>query len=474
MQHVIYDKSDGMILMIQKSGSLKITEESANLMFPNRQVGVWRMGDRSLDVKTNKIALDEKGNPKGIVIYEGQSFYEIDSFRNKPLHSEKIIYKGVFFDHGGYANMNREIVFRLSKKTDIDLKIEIIPSGRQIDNLTFERLSYLSRNNIKNSEAVNIIGFTPMATNVTNYNIFFTMMETETLHPDFAKACNTYADAIFTPTRWNKDVFIKGGIKKPIYVIPLGVNTDIYKPGVEKLPISCRELPSGKKIEKFPSFNYISLFGWSYRKGIDVIVKAFCEQFTSKDDVGFIICSRYMGSSDRQHQRVVEKDILDFMKNYSDPPRIYYYGENTPIEQMPNLMANGNCFVWGSRGEGYALPIVEGGVMELPIVSTYNSAMTDYLTEENSFLVHTDRFITAPRNISCISPYYAGQLFPELGKEVICEFGKRMKEVYNNYSLATKKAKLFASQIRENYSWDKCSDNVYETLKKMKEEKKNG
>lgn len=471
MQYVIYDKNDGMILSVKKNGSGKVTKEAAQCMFPDRKVGVWVMGDRILSVKNNRVALTDKGEPKGLTVFDYEKEFEIENFINKTVNPSKIVYKGVFFDHGGYANMNREIVFRLSQRPDVDLRVEIIPSGKQIDNFTFEKLNYLSRKNIRKAEAVNIIGFTPMAADVSHYNVFFTMMETQSLHPDFAKACNAYADAIITPTYWNKDVFIKGGIKRPIYVAPLGVNIDIYKPGLEKLPISCRELPSGKKVDTFPSFNYITLFGWSYRKGIDVLIKAYCDQFTSKDDVGFIICSRYMGSSDIKAQRVVERDILSFMQGYADPPRVYYYGENTDITKMPNLMANGDCFLWGSRGEGYGLPVMEAGALNMPVVSTYNSAMTDYLREDNSFLVETDRCVVAPRNVACISPYYVGQLFPELGREVVKKFGERIKEVYNNYSFAKKKAEVFSSEIRKKYNWDVCAEKVLSILKQLKEKK---
>jgi len=467
MQYIVYDKHDGSILLIKKGGSVKITVDSAKSMFEGKDVGVWKMEDRILSVKNNKIALDKNGDPRGIIIYEGVKEYEIDDFGKKNVNAKKIVYKGVFYDHGGYANMNREIALRLAKMEDVDLRVEIVPSGKQIDNLTFEKLNYLSKKNIPASGSVNIVGFTPMGTDVSNFNIFFTMMETQTLHPDFANVCNRYADAIMTPTMWNKDVFLKGGIRRPIHVVPLGVSTDIYKPGVPKLPIQCRELPSGKLENKFPSFNYITLFGWSYRKGIDVILKSYCDRFTSKDDVGFIICSRYMGGSDKKQKRIVERDILGFMKNYSDPPRVYYYGESTPIESMPNLMANGDCFIWGSRGEGFGLPIIEAASMGIPVVSTYNSAMTDFLTEDNSFIVHTDKFVTAPRNITCISPYYVGQLFPELGDSVIKKFGERMREVYDNYSLAERKASVFSSQIKEKYTWDICAKNVYKVLKKI-------
>jgi len=94
--------------------------------------------------------------------------------------------------------------------------------------------------------------------------------------------------------------------------------------------------------------------------------------------------------------------------------------------------------------------------------------MTDYLTEDNSFLVETDRFVTASKDISCISPYYVGQLFPELGKPVVKKFGERMREVYENYSLAQKKAKIFSAQIKSEYNWDVCTEKLIDVISKLK------
>ena len=467
MQSIVYDKNNGTILLIKTCDGIdKITIPMAERMFPSRKIGIWKIENKMLNVKSNRISLNPDGTPRGIVLFEEKKEeIQIEDFKKKNPNAKKIIYKGVFYDHGGYANMNREFALRLAKIGDIDLKIEVVNSGKQIDNFTFQQLDYLSKKSIPQNEAINIIGFTPMHTNTANFNIFFTMMEPETLHPNFAGACNKYADVIFTPTRWNKDVFIKGGIEKPIYVIPLGINHDIYKPNINKLNISCIELPSNKRTDKFKSFNFITLFGWSYRKGIDVLLKSYFNTFTNKDDVGLIICARHMGSSDSHHKSIVMKDINEFMKNYKNPPTVYYYGDNTEISKMPNLLRNGDCFVWASRGEGFGLPVIESGALEMPIISTFNSAMTDYLNEDNSFLVYTDQFVVADRNLTCISPHYVGQMFPKLGDKSIGQFGEKMKEVYTNYPKAMIKAKIFASEIREKYTWDICTKHFYDTLK---------
>lgn len=63
-------------------------------------------------------------------------------------------------------------------------------------------------------------------------NVFFTMHESETLEgwkSDWAQLLNKCV-AVVTPTEWNKQVFAKLGVTKPIHVVPLGVNTNVYFP----------------------------------------------------------------------------------------------------------------------------------------------------------------------------------------------------------------------------------------------------
>jgi glycosyltransferase involved in cell wall biosynthesis len=468
MSHIVYNKDDGDILMLKRGlSSSFVFESSLCKLFPTKDVGVWYTNKKISNIKNCKLILDESREPIGLSIY-GEDEYFNKKFPNvKKEDACKINYKGVFFDHGGYANMNRELAFELNNYDDIDLKVEIIASAKQIDNKTHGRLLHISADGRKDN-LFNIIGFTPMSTNPFGYNIFYTMMETETLSPMFADTCNRYADAIFTPTNWNKKVFEKGGIKKPIHVVPLGINPELYHTNVRKASITCKELPSGKMVTKLPKFNFITLFGWSYRKGIDVLLNAYFDKFKNNEDVGLIICSRYNGGSDSASKMKVERDIMNFMKNHHNPGKVYYYGESTSIDKMPSVLANGDCFVWGSRGEGFGLPVLESGALGMPVVSTFNSGMTEYLDDSNSYLVHTDEFVVADRNLTCISPYYNGQLFPNLGSSCVNDFGIKMRHVYENYSEAMIKSDKFVKDINEKYTWEKCASRIYEILNGIK------
>lgn len=54
-------------------------------------------------------------------------------------------------------------------------------------------------------------------------------------------------------------------------------------------------------------------------------------------------------------------------------------------EELRWLYAVSDAFVLPSRGEGWGLPVVEAMAMELPVVVTNATAMTTYLTAENSY-----------------------------------------------------------------------------------------
>lgn len=61
-----------------------------------------------------------------------------------------------------------------------------------------------------------------------------------------------------------------------------------------------------------------------------------------------------------------------------------------PLDQMPALYKSVDAFVLPSRGEGWGRPHVEAMSMELPVIATFWSGPTAYMTEENSYPLMLD------------------------------------------------------------------------------------
>jgi glycosyltransferase involved in cell wall biosynthesis len=387
---------------------------------------------------------------------------------------------GPFMDAGGYANMNREITFRLHNHHIIP-KIEICPTAPQISQLSQYYVSkYTSFDFSRIKKYPKIWSFTPIPHPPhQGKNIFFTMMETETLHPEFARICNRYADEVWVPSKHNMRVFEECGVKKPIFSFPLGIDENIYhknntednsgKLGVINDKFSFMDLLGKPVSQGINSFRYLSLFGWSYRKGVDILIKSFVDAFDSKDDVALLIFSRHSGSPAQDHINVIKQETEKYAKSIrrSNYPQIVLYPHIIPERQMPSIYMMGHAFVHFSRGEGFSLPQIEAAACGLPVISCNNTGMSEYLTDDNAYLVKTDQKEICSSEMHWITSYYHGQLFPKLGKDQIEQAKKHMCYVINNYNDALIKGKKLQNLVFQEYTWDIATKRIANRIKEI-------
>lgn len=60
------------------------------------------------------------------------------------------------------------------------------------------------------------------------YLIAFTMLESTKIPDSWVTILNEF-DEVWCPSEWVKGMFMNNGVTKPIYVMPHGVNTDVFK-----------------------------------------------------------------------------------------------------------------------------------------------------------------------------------------------------------------------------------------------------
>lgn len=386
---------------------------------------------------------------------------------------------GPFTDAGGYANMNREIVFRLHNHHIIP-NVNICPTAPQISQTNQYRLSkYTALNLSRVKKYPKIWSFTPLPhPSNLGKNIFFTMMETESLHPEFVRLCNSYSDEVWVPSNHNKNVFQQYGVKRPINVIPLGIDETMYSK--EENPtlgyirdksqfISLLGQDPNKRIN---SFKFLTLFGWSYRKGIDILIRSFVKEFNKSDDVALVIVSRHSGSAAEDHVNVIREDVKKYAKTIrsSNHPQIILYPGIVPEKEMPSIYRMGNAFVHLSRGEGFSLPQIEASACGLPVISCNNTGMSQYLTDENAYLVKTDEKEIASPEMHWITSYYQNQLFAKLGNDQIDQARSHMRFVLNNYKEAVVKGKSLQDLVFDKYTWRKTAETVANRIEEIYEE----
>lgn len=365
------------------------------------------------------------------------------------------LWSGPAHDAGGYARMNRKFMFGLAEK-GVNLRYELLQSMPDMDPATSAKLKKLEGIKIPR-DTLKVYGMTaPGHYSWERYKLLFTMMETRRLHKDYVERCNC-ADEIVVPSEWCKEVFLESGVKKPLAVVPLGVDLDIYKPDVEPIGFSKNLKP----------FIFLSVFGWSLRKGYDVMLRAFLEEFTSDDPVSLLISSRYFGSTDESKKQVIRNDIARISSTVTNPkkPQVILFGDVLSDEMMPRLFAAADCYVLISRGEGFGLPYAEAGACKIPVIGTRYSGHTDFLNDENSWLVDVDGFRSAETTLAWISYFYEDAEFPIFGSKAVEQTRYFMRQAFEKKEVREEKANKLHQRIVADYGWPSCVNKMHEKLK---------
>lgn len=373
--------------------------------------------------------------------------------------SMSVVWTGPTQDGGGYARMNRKFMFGLSEK-GIRVRHDHTPSIDDMDRETKKKLNTLTLIKVPH-DAPKVYGQTaPLIYDWSRYKLLFTMMETRKLHEAYVERCNC-ADEIVVPSKWCKEVFEESGVKKPISVVPLGVDTEIYRADVEPVSFS----------NNLKDFVFLSVFGWSSRKAPDVLLRAYLEEFTSDEPVSLLISSRYFGSTHESKKQILRNEIYRISSFVRNPkkPHVCLFGDVLSDAMMPSLYAAADCYVLISRGEGFGLPYLESAACNIPVIASRYSGQTDFLDDTNSYLVDVDGFRVFNDDLSKVSYFYEGAEFPTFGKKAIEQTRHWMRYVYDYPGEAQEKANRLTDKVIKEYNWKVCIDSMYEKLKRTYE-----
>jgi glycosyltransferase involved in cell wall biosynthesis len=379
---------------------------------------------------------------------------------NKP--PMEVHWYGHFTSYSGFSRLNRAMAFGLSNR-NVKVKVDIQESTVDINEPTQRELQMLSKMDVKD-DAPKVYGATvPLRLAHAGRKVLYTMMETsQTLHDQYVGRINLYNE-IWVPTEFGKKLFKNNGVLPPIYVMPLGVDTLRYHPNTPPM-----NFDFGLK-----RFVFISVFKWGYRKGYDILLKAFLEEFSSQDDVSLLIVSR----TDVHHKpELIAQDFAHIrngiIKDDSELPHVALYDKPVKERDMPKFYAAADAFVLISRGEGFGLPYYEAAASGLPVIGSNCSGQMDLLSSDSAYLVEPDSYEQAKiggnmSNLAKHCGFYEDQVFPNFGRPAIEATKEYMRRIYDDYDSAQIKAAILGKKVRENYTWDMAIDRVYKRLKEI-------
>jgi len=189
---------------------------------------------------------------------------------------------------------------------------------------------------------------------------------------DEEKLSMLHCDRLFVCSKWAKEVLIENNIKNPedIHVVPLGVDTEIFKPA-----------PS-RNDDKTVFFNCGK---WETRKGHDVLLRCFNAAFEPKDNVElWMMCDNpFIGKMNDQWKNLYKNSRLG--------EKIKFIPRQETHEDVYNIMRRVDCGVFPARAEGWNLELLEMMACGKSVIATNYSAHTEFCSPANSFLINMNK-----------------------------------------------------------------------------------
>jgi glycosyltransferase involved in cell wall biosynthesis len=282
------------------------------------------------------------------------------------------------------------------------------------------------------------------------YHIGRTMCETDRIPADWVASCNQM-DEVWVPCAFNVESFHRSGVERDKLVkIPEGIDVERFRLDAEPLWISRRR-----------RFNFLSVFQWSRRKGWDLLIRAFAEEFRPEENVGLIVKVGYhSGHTARQLQERMLAELRAAHVARHWPPHILLYQGNLAAHALPSLYRAADAFVLPTRGEGWGRPLMEAMLMGLPTIATRYSGHLEFMNDENAYLIdcqEADVDEAAWQEATIFRGHrWAAPSVPHLRQ--------LMRQVYEDRRAAARKGQAAREHIATNFSRERVAEIVKERL----------
>lgn len=254
--------------------------------------------------------------------------------------------------------------------------------------------------------------------------VYWTMWESTVLAGKFVENVNM-AEAVIVPSQWCADSFKRSGVTKPIYVVPLGINPDIfhYKPVKNIVPTTFSA--AGRTAHGRD------------RKGMDGVMRAFLAAFPYDKNVQLRLkCHPDCNVPDAKDSRVVV-----VRQQFSEA-------------QVADFLAKSHCFVSAATAEGWGLWQHQAMAIGRPVIAAIYGGLTEFMSPENAYPVE---FQEAP------SSENFGGLWarPDLMTMI-----DQMRAVHADRAEAEMRGKMASATVKV-FTWERSGDELLTVLSEL-------
>lgn len=379
---------------------------------------------------------------------------------------QNILFIGQFTDAAGYANASRSYLRLLDKYLDhskFNLKIFTIRLER--DNYaTQEEREIIKKYELTSTEIRTFCQNTKYTTFLCGLpNYYYIDSEQYPIKYVFDNEnCIKSINSVFwetdvVPQIWvdvyQRKVFDKIIVacedNKTVFSSQLGIPTDIVRTPIYDSGISSHRVSDG-------IFRILSISQWQYRKGFDILVRAYCQEFFNQTDTELLIKSYRAETAAGVDPAVEKQAVVNDIIKYKESCISYLALPTCKISFIPGfidrleikkLYEKSDVFCLPTRGEGFGLTIAQAAASGLPCIVPELGGHVDFLDKQSNFFIQSRYEPAYNMPFSFYSAKDMNLIEPSLG-----DTRRKMREAYNlwkkgSLSARGESAKVFTTSF---------------------------
>ncbi len=271
------------------------------------------------------------------------------------------------------------------------------------------------------------------------YPIGYTMLEVDGFPAEWVRQANTMQE-VWVPSEFNRRGFLECGLKRPVHLMPLGVDVRYFHPG-----ITARPNPAGE-------FVFLALFEWGERKEPALLLRSFNDEFSAREPVRLLckVINRDPGVRLRE-------EIRRLGLRQSGGKISYLFNLEFPHYQLGSLYCSVDAFVSVSRGEGWNMPLMEAMACGLPAIATDWGAHQEFVHPGIAYPLRVSKLV--PAVAKC--PYYDGFRWAEPDTEHLRHL---LRHVYEQRDEARQRGQAAAREMAARWTWEASARRIVQRL----------
>ena len=365
------------------------------------------------------------------------------------LHNHSLLWVAPVFDASGFADEARNFVLGID---DAGLPVHLKPipwdvPDTELDSKTRERLESLTHRSLS-PEFICVNQFLPTQVplaEAAKVNVCRTMFESDRIPAEWIDACNGY-DYLWVPSEFHVAAFARSRVdESKLRVLPEAIDEGVYRRSVS---------PLWPKDD--PGFTFLSTFVWQPRKAWDILLEAYCREFSSDENVSLIL--KVFPDRD-QSPADIEAETWGFIQDRfglsrEEAPAIRIVHDSIPVNDMPRLYHSADCFVLPTRGEGWGRPLMEAMACGLPVIAPTFGGQSAFMNADNAYIVDHTVVPVSPK-VAEQYPKFAGHNWAEPS---LSHLRQLMREVYSQPSQSRATGARAREHILSNFGRDQVGD----------------